>query len=409
VTEALTTAGDTGTSVECRLAGSEGHRWFSLAMRSLGRPEEGWLCTAVDIDHLRQQSRALRDHVAMLDASVDCIKIISTDGDLIQMNRAGCVALGITEGSPFGMNWASLLPADVQPLAERALAAARAGTPARFPGRSVSAERGVIHWDNALAPLRQGDADQPTAILCVSRDVTAETEALAALQASEERLATALHVGGMGVWDYDIQRDHLCCDEQWYRMVGADPARPVHSIDDFRPYIHPADRDRATEVVETAARAIERGADYAVVFRIVRPNGDVRWVRSAAHLQHKDGTPMRAVGFIVDVTDAWRGELALRNANRNLEKERRSLARQALEDPLTGVANRRHLDRELARMCELRQGRGCAAHRRDDRRRPLQAVQRPLRTPRWRRGASADRPGGDVGRRSRRAGHQVRG
>jgi diguanylate cyclase (GGDEF)-like protein len=63
------------------------------------------------------------------------------------------------------------------------------------------------------------------------------------------------------------------------------------------------------------------------------------------------GQAVRAVGFVVDITDARRGELALRAANRALEEERRSLARQTLEDPLTGIANRRYLDGELARIC----------------------------------------------------------
>ena len=46
-----------------------------------------------------------------------------------------------------------------------------------------------------------------------------------------------------------------------------------------------------------------------------------------------------------------RGELALRDANRALEEEKTSLVRQNFEDPLTGIANRRFLDGELARVC----------------------------------------------------------
>lgn len=206
------------------------------------------------------------------------------------------------------------------------------------------------HWDNMLMPVAGPDG-RPAAILCVSREVTAARQAEESLRTSQERLAIALQVGGMGVWDYDIVHDTLECDEQWYRIMGRDPADPVRSVGEFQPFIHPDDRGRATEVVQTAAQLIASDDDYAIVFRIVRPDGELRWVRSSAHVEHVGDVPIRAVGFVIDITDARRGELALRDANRALEQERTALARQSLEDPLTGIANRRGLDAELARVC----------------------------------------------------------
>ncbi len=202
-----------------------------------------------------------------------------------------------------------------------------------------------------LTPIMSAGG-QPTAVLCVSREVTAEREALASLRESQERLTIAVGVGGLGIWDYDIERDELYCDDAWYRIMGRDPANPIRTIKEFQPFIHPDDVDRATEVERTAAELIATNRDYAIVFRIIRPDGDIRWVRSAACvIQDMSRNAVRAVGFVVDITDAWRGELALRDANRALEKEKTSLARQSLEDPLTGIANRRYLDSELARIC----------------------------------------------------------
>lgn len=201
-----------------------------------------------------------------------------------------------------------------------------------------------------LSPVAGTDA-----VLCVSRDVTGERHALEALQASEERLAIALRVGGMGVWDYDIVEDRLTCDEQWYRIMGRDPRRPVRSMADFQPFVHPEDRQRTTEVEAVAAELVASDEDYAIEFRIVRPDGEVRWVRSAAHIEHVDGTPRRAVGFVVDITEARRRESELRDAHQALVEERTVLSRQSLEDPLTGVPNRRHLDGELHRVWERAQ------------------------------------------------------
>ncbi|ATN34623.1 hypothetical protein ACO34A_12515 [Rhizobium sp. ACO-34A] len=110
---------------------------------------------------------------AMLDATPDCIKVVSTDGRLLTMNRAGCRALGVPEDSSFGMPWLSLLPEEVHPLGMEALQEAREGRNARFPGRSVSPD-GTQYWDNLLTPVIDASG-QVLSILCVSRDITAKT------------------------------------------------------------------------------------------------------------------------------------------------------------------------------------------------------------------------------------------
>ncbi|SNB77798.1 Two-component sensor histidine kinase, contains HisKA and HATPase domains [Arboricoccus pini] len=110
---------------------------------------------------------------AMLDATPDCIKVVSVDGKLLTMNRAGCVALNVPETSGFGMPWLSLLPEDVRPAGMEALRLAAAGQNARFGGKSIS-PIGTVYWDNLLTPLI-GAGNQVLSILCVSRDVTEKT------------------------------------------------------------------------------------------------------------------------------------------------------------------------------------------------------------------------------------------
>lgn len=121
----------------------------------------------------------------MLDASVDCVKLIDTDGAILHMNRPGCEALGVTAeqaGSGFGMMWLELLSPEVRSRGRRALRRAVAGKVARFAGRS-SGGGSVQEWDNILTPLTD-PAGVVTAVLCVSRDVTDQRRA-------EERLRAA--------------------------------------------------------------------------------------------------------------------------------------------------------------------------------------------------------------------------
>lgn len=345
---------------ECRLPGpQDGGRWHRLTLHPLADgagAQGGWICIATDIHDLAESEERLRRQseiqTDMISGSVDCLKLISLDGHLLSMSRSGCLALGVEETSGFGMSWLALLPAEVRAAGTEALELARSGTASRFPGRSELPGEKPLYWDNMLTPVI-GEDGKPSAILCVSRQVTAEQDALRRLRESEERLAIATRVGGLGIWDFDLVAGELACDEGWYRIMGRDPAKPIRSIDEFRPFIHPDDVARATEVDQTAQALVADGRDYAIKFRIVRPDGDVRWVRSAATLFKNDsGEATRAVGFVVDITEAVRSEQALLRTNRELEAERSWLARENREDPLTGIANRRHLDAELERLFE---------------------------------------------------------
>lgn len=341
--------------LECPLAHASGAmRWHQLGKRLVASGEAvRWLCYATDIGALKRRETRLNDEASlqakMLDVSVDCIKLIAPDGCLLHINRAGCLALGVSAEESIGKRWSALLPEELRASAEASLADATAGRTSRFPGRSVSDAMGEQFWDNLLTPVLDEDGGTRS-VLCVSREVTAEHRAVQTLRENEGRLAMAAKVGGLGIWDYDIAGDRLHCDASWYRIMGRDPSDTIQTIAEFRPLIHPEDVDRATDVGRTASDLLAEDLDYSITFRVVRPNGDIRWVRSLAYLEQKEGRAVRAVGFVADITDAWRGELALRDANRALEEEKTSLARKVLEDPLTGISNRRHLDSELARV-----------------------------------------------------------
>lgn len=125
------------------------------------------------------------------------------------------------------------------------------------------------------------------------------------LGVERDRLALAVAASGSGVWDYNIDNDVLHCDARWHAILGLDPATAaVKSIEDFKPHIHPDDMEAATEVRATLAELIANRQDYRVTFRIVRPDGEVRWLKSAACvIEAGPASPNRAVGAVVDITD----------------------------------------------------------------------------------------------------------
>ncbi|MDB5586312.1 MAG: sensory box protein [Devosia sp.] len=113
-----------------------------------------------------------------------------------------------------------------------------------------------------------------------------------------------------GAWDYEIGADLLLGDAGWYRLLGLDGAEPLASLDDFKRLIHPDDKARITDANLLGLTEDAGGAASSVVFRLMRADGETRWVRSSARVL--DGAPARTVGVMVDVTDSHMTDAALR-------------------------------------------------------------------------------------------------
>lgn len=113
--------------------------------------------------------------------------------------------------------------------------------------------------------------------------------------------------------------------------------------------VHPRDKRR----VERAWTDMIAGGDYDIEYRLLQPDGSWRWVRERAYaLRDESGRTERLFGIAEDVTERKEATLAL------LVKSEKLLD-QACRDPLTGLLNRRGLERVLAREAErTRRSRG---------------------------------------------------
>jgi two-component system cell cycle sensor histidine kinase/response regulator CckA len=73
--------------------------------------------------------------------------------------------------------------------------------------------------------------------------------------------------------------------------------------------------DDVARVLEEQATARETGRQVECEYRIVRPDGSVRWVHDMMHtVRDEDGTPLFEQGFVIDVTDRKRAEQSEREA-----------------------------------------------------------------------------------------------
>ncbi|WP_421988559.1 PAS domain-containing protein [Roseococcus sp.] len=165
------------------------------------------------------------------------------------------------------------------------------------------------------APLLEGEGPAREWI-GVIEDISARKTNETELRRERERLTLATQVGGLGVWDYEIEADRLECDEHWHRIVGRSIAQPVTTMGEWKRCIHPEDAGRVTSVDRSTLTELAASQEnYGIVFRIVRPDGEVRWVRSTACvIAGSAGIPHRAVGVLQDITQSRLAEQELQDS-----------------------------------------------------------------------------------------------
>jgi PAS domain S-box-containing protein len=119
------------------------------------------------------------------------------------------------------------------------------------------------------------------------------------------RWGLAIDAAGVGTFDWDLETGRLTWDDQLTRMFGYDTSTFDESIDAFHARLHPDDLRRVTEVL---AHCIDVCGDYDAEYRVVRPDGDTRWVHARGRaLPGSDGTAVRLLGAAYDTTGEREG------------------------------------------------------------------------------------------------------
>ena len=145
-------------------------------------------------------------------------------------------------------------------------------------------------------------------------DITAQKKTEAALLANQERLAQAVRLGRLGIFDHDHATGVLYLSPEQRAIWGYGPDEQV-PVKDSILHVHPEDRER---VVDAMIRSHQSGGDgiFDVEHRVVPDDGPVRWIHARAQTQFEgEGAarrPIRTVGASVDITDLKQVEVDLR-------------------------------------------------------------------------------------------------
>ena len=175
---------------------------------------------------------------------------------------------------------------------------------------------------------RLPDVSRRTAVLLIHPDPfpTASDDAM-------ERLKRSQYFAQIGTWDWDIGTDRLYWSEAIYGMFGyqLDEITPTYQL--FCDSVHPDDREK---VNIGEKRCMETGLNLDQEYRVVWPDGSVRWLRETGNVVKDElGRPLKMMGVVRDITED--------------KQTTRALEHLAHRDPLTKLPNRLLLERRLGK------------------------------------------------------------
>ena len=137
------------------------------------------------------------------------------------------------------------------------------------------------------------------------REIEERKRAEEALRRSEAYLAEAQRLSHTGSWAFTAAGPAYWSEEN-FRIWGFDPQQGLPRREESIQRLHPEDRDR---VLAEAMAAVRDKRDYVVEFRIVLPDGTVRYIHGLGHpVFDANGGLVEVVGTQVDVTERKRAE-----------------------------------------------------------------------------------------------------
>jgi PAS domain S-box-containing protein len=184
-------------------------------------------------------------------------------------------------------------------------------------------------------PLESGGSGWVASVADISRQKRQRQEA----HEQEQRLALAMDAGRLGAWDWDLTSGRVHWSAALERIHGLEEGAFAGTLDAYRSDIHPDDLER---VLSTFSRTTTGKAKHHLEYRIVRPDGEVRWLEAWGQLLHDpQGQPARMVGVCTDVSERVTADERLREAMLLTQRahSEAELASQELREILEGIGD----------------------------------------------------------------------
>ncbi|HSJ50237.1 MAG TPA: PAS domain S-box protein, partial [Actinomycetota bacterium] len=262
--------------------------WFELARSDVGR----------DGRPVRSRWSPQMDPI-LLEVEMAGVIAADRDGTVTRWNRHAARLFGFDAADAVGRPIVDLLVPDEDPDAGEHLLRLLHDEET-FDGEWLAPRKGGGRvWVRLSATPVRDEKRRHVGMVLVALDISARRRAQAALAESEERLRIALDAGRMGTWDWDMRRGTMRWSESLERIHGLEPGAFGGMFEHFQADIHPEDR---AAVLESMQAAVREDREWSLDYRIVRPDGAVRWLAIRGRVLKEDERAVGMAGVCADIT-----------------------------------------------------------------------------------------------------------
>jgi PAS domain S-box-containing protein len=248
----------------------------------------------------------LLDTQVLVDSIPALIHTARPDGYLDYFNKPWLEYLGATLDKVAGWNWIDFIhPEDVDGIVAKWRDSLATGEIFAYETR-VRKANGEYRWMfHRKVPLRDVNGDIVKwygSSLDIDERKTAEEQLrhnTEELQRSEFYLAEGQRLAHMGSWAFDLDGFYYWSPEL-FRMYGLDPDSKPPGVQEYLDRVHPHDRESMATLIEGI---LAKPSCFDATKRIVRPNGEVRYIRCVGVPLGQSRSPKKYLGSALDVTE----------------------------------------------------------------------------------------------------------
>lgn len=240
--------------------------------------------------------------------------MVDATGTVLSVNTFGAAQLGYSVNELLGQSVLKVFSAEDRQMVQSNVAVCLGNI-----GRTHSWEICKIRKDGSTLWVRENAKavrrlDDQLIVLIACEDITERKQAENALRQSEMYLAEAQRLSRTGSFGWRAGSDEIIRSEETFRIFGFDKA-PSVKLATVMQRVHPDDRVRVQRTID---RASSDGKEFEHGYRLLMPDGSVKYVHAAAHAVTDASGGIEFVGAVTDVTARRQAEVELHEAQVNL-------------------------------------------------------------------------------------------